>query len=103
MCILRRGQPGRHRSIHNLLAYGFGPRPSIVVTNQRHRSDFASPMAFDAPIVEDWGNILSEGNFGIGGAAPDGPHAAQSARHASGSAGSGPEASAELFHTVGTK
>jgi len=31
-------------------------------------------MAFDAPIVEDWGHIFSEGNFCLGGPAREDAH-----------------------------
>ena len=59
--VVRIGAPRRHLAVRDLRADRLRPRARVLVGDQRHRRDFARPMAADAAGVEDRRDVTREG------------------------------------------
>src|ERR1043166_7634715 len=71
----RIGKPWRHFFGQHCLAHGFGPRPRILISEQRHGRRFARTMALLTAMLQDRKNIFVKGDVaGAGDHGKCAPH-----------------------------
>src|SRR5439155_8022395 len=54
--------PRGHASLQDFFFDGFGPRPHLFIAEKRHRSNLSWPMARLATFLQNWHDILTEGD-----------------------------------------
>ena len=67
VAILRIGVPGGHAPLAHDLIDGVGPANRFLVRGERERADFSGPVALDAMLVKNPGDIFREGHRSRGG------------------------------------
>ena len=66
MAVLGIGVPGRHPLLLDDFADHLGPADDLVIARQRERADLAGPMAPDAAVLQDAGDLFGVGHFAVG-------------------------------------
>ncbi len=68
----RVGMPRRHVPLAHLVPDRLGPRPGLLISEERHRGDFARAMAARAVLENDRRYVLGEGGSVLVGGSPRG-------------------------------
>ena len=67
LAVRRVGEPGRHLPALDLGLHRSRPRPRVTEGDERHRRHLTGPMARLTVLLEDWEDVLAEGDRVVGG------------------------------------